>query len=325
MREANARSRLILDSAIDYAIITMNIDGQITSWNAGAQQILGYHEAEVLGRSGDIVFTADDRAEGRFTLELCRAVEAGRAANDRWHLRRDGTRFWASGLMMPLQGPDGQPEGFLNILRDRTEVRAEAERRELMMAEMNHRVKNTLAVVQTVAAQAGRHAVTVQDFTAAFGPRLAALARSHDILIRGGWKDAPLREVIEGALSAYGGGPGRITLDGASVLLAPHLVVTLTLAFHELATNAAKHGALSAPSGSVSVAWTISAARKGVRRVDIVWRERGGPPVQPPKRHGFGSNLLQKTVGSQSGITMRQEFPPEGVECRISLPSGPGQ
>jgi PAS domain S-box-containing protein len=121
LREENARLKLILESAVDYAIITMDVHGCITSWNAGACHIFGYTEAEVVGRSGDLVFTSEDRAEGKFTVELCRAVETGRAVNERWHLRRDGTRLWASGPMMPLLGAEGQPEGFLNILRDRTE------------------------------------------------------------------------------------------------------------------------------------------------------------------------------------------------------------
>lgn len=243
----------------------------------------------------------------------------------RWHLRRDGTRFWASGLMMPLLGAAGQPQGFLNILRDRTEVRAEAERRELLMAEMNHRVKNTFAVVQAVAAQTSRHAATAEDFKAHFGERLAALARFHDALIRGGWENALLREVIEGALYAYrgyGGSGGRITLEGTSVLLPANLVVTLTLAFHELATNAAKHGALSVPGGTVNASWTIGPAGNGMRRVEIIWREQGGPSVRPPERRGFGSHLLQKTLGAQPGIAVRQEFRPEGLECRIGVPVG---
>ncbi len=125
---------------------------------------MGYTEAEILGRSGEIVFTAEDRASGRFATELRRAIETGRASNERWHLRRDGTRFWASGLMMPLLDADGQPQGFLNILRDRTEVQAAVERRELLMAEMNHRIKNTFAIVQAVAAQTRRHTETAAEF-----------------------------------------------------------------------------------------------------------------------------------------------------------------
>jgi PAS domain S-box-containing protein len=318
LRERDARVRLILDSAADYAIITMDNEGCITSWNAGAQNIMGYAEAEILGRSGDIVFTSEDRACGKFAAELRRAVETGRASNERWHLRRDGTRFWASGMMMPLLDAAGHPQGFLNILRDRTEDRAAAERRELLMAEMDHRIKNTFAIVQAVAAQTYRHAATVAEFQEGFGARLAVLARSNDVLIGADWHDAPLQDVIEGALDAYGGEPGRITAKGPPVLLAASLAMTVSLAFHELATNAVKYGALSVPAGRVDVSWTTSQTRKGARKVEVIWRERGGPVVNRPQRRGFGSQLLEK--GLPSGGTVKLDFQPEGLECRICLP-----
>ena len=318
LREEKARVRLILDSATDYAIITMDSEGCVTSWNAGAQAIMGYTEAEILGRSGETVFTSEDRASGRFAAELRRAAETGRASNERWHLRRDGTRFWASGLMMPLLDGDGRPCGFLNILRDRTEVQAAAERRELLMAEMSHRIKNTFAMVQGVAAQTRRHTETAAEFQAAFAARLAVLARSNDVLTLSDWHDAPLRDVIDSALEAYGGEPGRITIDGPPVLLAASLAVTVSLSFHELVTNAVKHGALSASTGGVDVSWEVSKGRTGGFKVDIVWRERGGPPVQPPKRRGFGSQLLEK--GMPSGGTVKLDFQPQGLECHICLP-----
>ena len=314
--------QLILDSAIDYAIITMDIDGCVTGWNAGAQRITGYAEADIIGRSGDVVFTFEDCVSGVFAAELRRAIEAGRAINERWHLRRDGTRFWASGLMMPLVDAGGQPRGFLNIIRDRTELRAALERRELLMAEMNHRIKNTFAIVQAVAAQTERYSATAADFQAAFDARLAVLARSNDVLIRADWHDAPLRQVIESAVDAYNGETRQIALEGPSVLLAANLAATISLAFHELATNAVKYGALSTPVGRVNVSWIVTPTRNDASRVDIVWRERGGPAVEPPDHRGFGSQLLHK--GMPSGGTVKLDFQPEGLECRLCLPlSGP--
>jgi PAS domain S-box-containing protein len=323
LRQENARARQILRSAVDYAIITLDDQGRITGWNFGAQQVLGYTEAEVLGRFGDMVLSAEDRHQGKFTLELCRALNDGKAAKERWHVRRDGSRFWASGLMLPLLDEDGQPNGFLNILRDRTEVQVQAECRELLMAEMNHRVKNTFAMVQAVAAQTSRHASDMADFQAAFGSRLQALAHSHDLLISGGWDDAPLRGVIEGALGIYLGEPGRTTIEGVSVLLPANLVVALTLAFHELATNAEKHGALSVPGGSVHVTWQIKPAAKKSRQVELLWRESGGPSVRRPERQGFGSFLLKRGLG-QFGSSLRLDFQPSGLECHVCFPLGAG-
>ena len=318
LRARVRHSQLILDSAIDYAIITMDKDGCVTGWNAGAQEITGYAEADILGRSGDLIFTSEDRVSGRFAAELSRALETGRASNERWHLRRDGTRFWASGMMMPLLDADGRPQGFLNILRDRTESRAEMERRDLLMAEMNHRIKNAYAMVQAVATLTERHSTTVADFQSAFRARLMVLARSNDVLLDTDWHDAPLRHVIESAVAFYNGEPHRIIIEGPSVMLAANLATTVGLAFHELATNALKYGALSVPSGQVHVSWTTAPARAGSNRVDIVWRERGGPPVQTPEHRGFGSQLLEK--GLPPGGAVKLGFQPEGVECHIGLP-----
>jgi len=318
LHDQNNQARLILDSATDYAIITMDRNGCITSWNSGAQAIMGYAEAEILGRSGEVVFTSEDRAGGRFTAELHRALEAGRASNERWHLRRDGTRFWASGLMMPLLDPDGQPQGFLNILRDRTEVQVAVERRELLMAELRHRIGNTFAMVQAVATQTRRHTETVAEFGTAFAARLGVLARSNDVLTRTDWHDAPLRDVVASALDAHGDELDRIVVEGPAVMLDANLAVAVSLSLHELATNAVKYGALSVPPGQVTVSWTTSRTRMGAIKVEITWLERGGPAVTPPVRRGFGSYLLER--GLPSGGTVRLNFRPTGLECRMSLP-----
>ena len=317
LRAQVTRANLVLNSALDHAIITMNIDGCITSWNKGAQRILGHREAEVLGRSGEIIFTSEDRANNRFALEMHRALEAGSALNERWHVRRDGTRFWASGTMLPLLDEEGCPEGFLNILRDQTDAQIEVERRALLMVEMNHRIKNTFATVQAVAAQTRRNTPDPAAFLQAFDARLQVLSRSHDVLIKAEWDDAPLRELVESALDVYGGVPNRIAVEGPPVLLAANLAVTVSLAFHELATNAVKHGALSVPQGGVTVSWTVTPPRHGASQVSILWRERGGPLVQQPKQRGFGSQLLERGLVPGS---VRLDFQPDGLECRINLP-----
>ncbi|GGC66302.1 hypothetical protein GCM10011504_50330 [Siccirubricoccus deserti] len=149
----------------------------------------------------------------------------------------------------------------------------------------------------------------------------------HDMLARGGWEGALLREVVERTLEPHAvpegsGVVGRVAADGPPVRLAPNTTVTLNLALHELATNAAKYGALSAPGGRVEVAWTLERAGKrgAPPLVEIVWRERGGPPVWPPEHRGFGSPLLERGLTRECGGEVRLDFAPEGVECRIRLP-----
>jgi PAS domain S-box-containing protein len=313
--------RRLLDGATDYAIITLDLDGRITGWNEGARAILGYEPAEILGRSGEVFFPAEDRAQ--FAGELSRAMEEGHAPNERWHLRRDGARFWASGQMMPLRDENGRTHSFLNILRDNTDVRVEDERRALLLAEMGHRMKNVLATVQAVALQTLRSAGVPKPVQDSLNRRLMALARSHDLATGGGWKPALLSEVARHALSAYGG-PGRVESSGPPVRLAADVVEVLDLAFHELATNAVKHGALAVPEGRIEVCWSLRLAASGTRLVEISWHERGGPRVMPPKRHGFGSRLLEHGLTQKCGGTVKLSFRPEGLECCICLPLVPG-
>jgi len=317
--------RLILGSATEYAIFTLDTEGRVTSWNPGARRLLGHEADAVLGRPGEIIFTLEDRAARVPAIEMCRAAEEGRAGDERWHLRRDGSRVWTSGTMMPLLGGDGGLRGFLKILRDQTARRHGEEHRALLLRELDHRVKNTLAIVQSVAAQTLRQANAPAALRETFDARLRALARSHDMLARGGWQGASLREVVERTLEAYaadgGEAAGRVSAEGPPVRLAPNATVTLNPALHELATNAAKYGALSASGGCVEVAWTLERAESGAPPLlAIVWRERGGPPVRPPQHRGFGSRLLEQGLARESGGEVRLDFVPTGVECRIRLP-----
>lgn len=319
LRESQEHLHLIFDSARDYAIYTLDLAGRVTSWNPGAQHLLGWSEAEMLGRATDALFTPEDRAaDGVPAAELRRVAEEGRAENERWHLRKDGSRFWASGVAMPLRDEAGGLRGFLHILRDRTEARREEERRNLLLRELDHRVKNTLAVVQSVAQQTERSTSAPPSFREAFGARLMALARSHDILARRGWEGAPLRDLVEHTLEPYaeGGRGQQVIVRGPPVTLSPNATVTVNLALHELATNAAKHGSLSVPEGGVEVTWTLE--ERGERLV-ILWCEFGGPPVQRPERRGFGSRLLEQGLAREFGGEAQLDFVPSGVECRISM------
>ena len=323
LRAGEEHLRLIFESATEYAIFTLDLHGRVTSWNPGASRLLGWEAGEILGQPGSMIFLPDDRAARVPEIEMCGALEEGRADDERWHLRKDGTPFWASGQMMPLRDAGGEVRGFLKILRDQTERRQGEERRELLLRELNHRVKNTLAVVQAVAAQTLRHAQASPALRTAFGGRLMALARSHDSLARGGWEGALLAEAVEQTLAPHAGdGAGRVSASGPPLRLAASTVVTLNLTLHELATNAAKYGALSVPSGQVEVAWTLERRRRRGRppMVEITWRERGGPPVRPPEHRGFGTQLLERGLTREAGGEVRLDFAPEGVECRIRLP-----
>ncbi len=319
LRESEARCRLVLDSATDYVIATTDPAGRVTLWNPGAERILGWRAEEVLGRDIAVIFTPEDRAEGRPELERQQAASGGCAANERWHLRRDGSRFWASGLVMPMRDGDGAACGFLKILRDRTEQREAARQRELLLAELNHRAKNLLATVQSLAAQTlkgvggdpGRFA---RQFTA----RLQTLARAHDLLCASDWGPAEVDVVARAALAPWLDGlqGSQVMLSGERFLIGPRQAQALVLALHELATNATKHGALSQPGDSVALNFGLGADGTGM----IDWVERNGPPViGPPARRGFGTRLLECGLAQDlgPGATVTLQFPPGGLRAAI--------
>ena len=251
------------------------------------------------------------------------AMEAGRPfRGEAVNYRKDGTAFTIEWLITPVLDGQDRVAHWVSAQRDVTERKRAAARQRLLLAELNHRVKNTLAAVQSVAAQTARQADSPDGFRAAFQSRLLALARSHDVLTEGNWEGAPLRGILERALVAFGGPGARVSLSGPPVRLAPAAVVTLNLAFHELATNAAKHGALSAPGGRIEVGWALEAGEgSGGPALAILWRESGGPSVRPPERRGFGSRLIERGLPREFGAEVALDFAPAGVECRIRLPA----
>jgi len=314
--------RLILNSAMDYAIFTLDRSGVVTTWNPGAERLLGYGEDEIVGRNGRIVFTPEDQATGESEKELAKALNQGRAEDERWHMRKDGSRFWGSGLMLPLQ-PDGIP-GFLKIMRDETARHRADEMNRLLIGELNHRVKNTLGLVQAIAKETLRGRDPGRDIRDALDSRLAALSRSHDILARESWESASLTEVIRRAFAPFvrqGKVEDRLTIDGRDARLSPTAALSLGMAFHELATNAAKYGALSVPSGKVEVRWREEMDRPpdgtGLR---LNWRERDGPPVSPPARKGFGSRLIERALAYEMNGTTRLDYAADGLRFELSIP-----
>lgn len=215
-------------------------------------------------------------------------------------------------IYQPITNAAGEVWGVFVEGADVTDrVKAEAQQK-LLVDELNHRVKNTLATVQAIAAQTLRTATEPAAFNEAFQARLMALSATHDLLTATSWRSAALTDVLHVELHPYG--PGRYRCDGPALDLAPQEALTLGLVFHELATNAAKYGALSTPSGCVAVDWSVS---EDGRRLELVWRERDGPAVRPPTRRGFGSRLIERSLGGDGASEL--DFHPDGLICRIGL------
>ncbi|WP_407523851.1 sensor histidine kinase [Methylobacterium oryzisoli] len=321
---SEARYRLAVESARDYAIFTTDLAGRITGWNAGAEHLMGWSEQEALGAPVNLIFTPEDDRAAIAETEMRLAVTEDRAEDDRWHLRKDGTRFWANGLMMPLRDDDGGLVGFLKILRDRTAEKQAAERQQLLVNELNHRVKNTLATVQAFTTQTLRTAGSLSEAREAITARLIALSKAHDVLTAENWEGADLAEIVSDALRLHGGDGQRCRWQGNPIRVSPRIALALAMMLHELATNAIKYGALSTETGSVAVIWRIideggepPCARL---RLALRWQEHGGPPVTPPTRQGFGSRLIERGLAGELGGEVRLRYEPEGVVCDVDVP-----
>ncbi|PIB91924.1 sensor histidine kinase [Caulobacter sp. FWC2] len=214
----------------------------------------------------------------------------------------------------------GSLQAAADILRARDdEARRAAERQQLMINELNHRVKNTLVVVQSLARHSLRPVADQGDLEHGlnqFNDRLYTLASAHDLLTRRNWEGADLGELLAEALKPYA---SQVSLDGPSVPLAPNAAVALAMIFHELATNASKYGALSTDSGKVAVSWSLG----GRTLLTIEWRERGGPAVKPPERGGFGSRLIAASLKGDLAGSATFDYAPEGLTCVMSIIAPP--
>jgi two-component sensor histidine kinase len=239
--------------------------------------------------------------------------------------RPDGSRATAMVHIDPIQDGDGQLLGAINCFHDITDRKRAEERQKALLDELNHRVKNTLATVQSLAAQTIRGADVPKDMREAFERRLLALSRTHDHLTRARWESADLESILHDIFAPYQGGggrndaEGRIRLEGEPVKLKPKPALTLAMVLHELATNAAKYGSLSAPGGLLAVAWAVTDGEAG-RSLQIEWRESGGPAVRQPQHRGFGSRLVERGITKELKGSARISFDPDGVRCSMGIP-----
>lgn len=203
-------------------------------------------------------------------------------------------------------------------LRQASAARTRSERhQQMLIGELNHRVKNTLAIVQSLAHQTFRGGTTSETAIKAFESRLQALGAAHNLLTREGWLGAPMPEIVADALAPFCT-PNRCRVSGPSLSVPPQMAVSLALALHELATNAVKYGALSAPTGVVGVKWRIAG-----NAFKLTWEEKGGPPVTEPEREGFGTRLIKRSLASQLNGEVKMDFAKTGLRCVVTgtLPS----
>ncbi len=236
-------------------------------------------------------------------------------------LMPDGSDKWVSGRGEYVRDEAGRVLRSRGVVMDITERRRWEQHQRLLINELNHRVKNTLATVQSIATQTLRNAQSPGQAREDLEERLFALSRAHDVLTRENWEGAGLREVVLQALAPYGHlADDRLRVVGPDVRLSPQRALALSMAVHELATNAAKYGALSKATGRIRITWAVEESATGAR-LQLKWQESGGPPVVPPKHRGFGSRLIERSLAQDLAGEAQISFLPAGVACTISTPS----
>jgi PAS domain S-box-containing protein len=310
-----ARVAAIVASSDD-AIISKTLQGFVTSWNAGAERIFGYTADEILGRHITTIIPPElHQEEDRIIAQLARGERIEHYETQR--IAKDGRRVDISLTVSPIRDAQGRVIGASKVARDVSERKRSEEVQRLLLDELNHRIKNTLATVQAIAMQTLRRAKDPSEFVGNFNGRIQSLARAHSLLTGASFQGAELQQLVRDQLLLGGETDPRISWSGPHLMLEAQVALHLALVLHELGTNARKHGALSTASGRVSVRWEIRS--NNGPRLAFDWRESGGPKVKPPASRGFGSMLIEQSLNTHGGI-VSVSYAETGLICTIDLP-----
>jgi PAS domain S-box-containing protein len=301
------------------AMVSLSPTGIIQSWNPAAERLFGYSASEAIGRSVQMFYPDENVSDFD---ELNAAIRAGETVSgDVVRRHKNGSLIDVFISVAPMVDESGRVTGISAIVSDIVERKSRERQIEFLMRELSHRSKNMLAVVQAVAGQTALHSLDFEVFQARFAERLHAMARSQDLLVESDWRGAHLSQVLRTQLAPFADEwETRVAMSGPDVQLKPDCVQSLALAAHELATNAAKYGALSAPAGRIVINWELS-GDAAERRLRVTWREQNGPRVQPPDRHGFGQVVIEQMVASSLHAEVKLEYRSEGLFWLLDAPA----
>ena len=297
-------------------IYSLSPDLIVENWNPGAEALYGYAQHEIVGQPVRNLCSSEDdyKAFEAFATEVAQGGHA--LTRDARRLRKDGSVVEVILCLAPLRNRDGGITGYAAITHDITERKAQEQTRQLLLDELNHRVKNTLAMVQSIARLTLRQTKSPEDFAESFTGRIQALAGAHNVLTASSWHGADLNSLVRDQLILGDAKDGAVIYRGPSIRLDPQTAVGLSLVLHELGTNASKYGALSAANGRVDLSWET--AENG-KMLTLHWQELGGPRVSPPSRRGFGTFIIEQSLHGLDGEAELQ-FDPSGLICDMRLP-----
>lgn len=323
LRDSDRWLNAVLDNAT-VAIFLMDDRQQCVYMNRAAEQLTGYTLEETRGRPLHDVIHHTRPDGSHYPLEECaidRAFpEHNRMQGEETFVHKDGSFYPVAYTASPIRDEEAKIVGTIIEVRDIREEKAAKRRQDLLIDELNHRVKNTLATVQSIAAQSFRTVGEDRSAWSVFEGRLVALSRAHDALVRDMWMGAPLQQIVEEAIEPFAeAGRNRFVIDGPPVQLTPKLALALAMGLHELCTNAAKYGALSNEAGHVEIKWMVRSTQERAD-LEFCWTERGGPTVTPPAEKGFGTRLIERALVREFGGTARLDFEPEGLACTLKMP-----
>jgi len=283
--------------------------------------LTGYDRKEILGKKFNFLLAhgADAEAQARIKNEFEGGADSGAEVLYR---RKDGSEFWTAVFISPVRDASGDIVQYFTSFVDLTKHKEDEAKSKLLIDELNHRVKNTLATVQSIVWQAMRTTSEPKLIQEAIESRLFALSRSHDLLTRENWESAGLFDIVHEALEPFGVADGRaerLVIKGENIRFSPKSALALGIVFNELATNAVKYGALSNKRGSILIEWAMEPTPEGGRLV-LHWREKDGPPVTTPSRIGFGSRVIERGLAYELDGTVHRDYRSDGLACTMSIP-----
>jgi PAS domain S-box-containing protein len=309
------------ETALRGSNVTVFTQDRELRYTSISNPLFGHAVADIVGRTDDDVIPTESR--GAVVAMKREALDTGLPKDGEVRIIDGATVRWFDLHIEPLRDVSGAIVGLTCAAVDMTERKEGEAHLRLLMRELTHRSKNLLAVIQAMARQTARRVGTIDGFLEQFSARLQALARSHDLLVQEGWHGAALGDLVRSQLGHYldrsDSQISQVSVEGPSVLLRPEAAQSLGLALHELATNAAKYGALSVPAGQVSIRWALQKS-EDPPGLEINWVETGGPPVTVPEHHGFGRLVIERNLAGSLDAQVEMTFAAGGVRCRIFIP-----